>query len=178
MKKTITQKKVVITALYAVLFCIMLKISALFRYVLHMDSYIRTSTLIRDMTEIIRIFYLDYSIIDFLIASVCVFGVWCFVIYRRKARSKFRSGVEYGSARWGNQEDIKPFVDPVFKKNVILTQTESLMMSNRPKNPVYARNKNVLVIGGSGSGKTRFYVKPNLMQCHSSYCVTDPNGSL
>ncbi len=91
---------------------------------------------------------------------------------------KYRKGMEYGSARWGTAEDIKPFADPVFEQNVILTQTERLMMSNRPKNPAHARNKNVLVIGGSGSGKTRFFVKPNLLQCHSSYVVTDPKGSI
>ena len=91
---------------------------------------------------------------------------------------KYRKGMEYGSARWGTAQDIQPFVDPVFEQNVILTQTERLMMSNRPKNPAHARNKNVLVIGGSGSGKTRFFVKPNLLQCHSSYVVTDPKGSI
>ena len=91
---------------------------------------------------------------------------------------KYRKGMEYGSARWGTAQDIQPFVDPVFEQNVILTQTERLMMSNRPKNPAHARNKNVLVIGGSGSGKTRFWLKPNLMQCHSSYVVTDPKGSI
>ena len=91
---------------------------------------------------------------------------------------KYRKGMEYGSARWGTAQDIQPFIDPVFENNVILTQTERLMMSNRPKNPAHARNKNVLVIGGSGSGKTRFFVKPNLLQCHSSYVVTDPKGSI
>ena len=91
---------------------------------------------------------------------------------------KYRKGMEYGSARWGTAQDIQPFVDPVFENNVILTQSERLMMSNRPKNPAHARNKNVLVIGGSGSGKTRFFVKPNLLQCHSSYVVTDPKGSI
>lgn len=95
----------------------------------------------------------------------------------RNAR-KFRKNVEYGSARWGTAADIKPFVDPVFSKNVILTQTERLTMDNRPKNPKNARNKNVLIVGGSGSGKTRFFIKPNLMQCHSSYVVTDPKGSI
>jgi type IV secretion system protein VirD4 len=95
----------------------------------------------------------------------------------RNAR-KFRKNVEYGSARWGTTADIKPFVDPVFSKNVILTQTERLTMDNRPKNPKNARNKNVLIVGGSGSGKTRFWLKPNLMQCHSSYVVTDPKGSI
>ena len=91
---------------------------------------------------------------------------------------KYRKGMEYGSARWGTAQDIQPFVDPVFENNVILTQSERLMMSNRPKNSAHARNKNVLVIGGSGSGKTRFFVKPNLLQCHSSYVVTDPKGSI
>jgi len=95
----------------------------------------------------------------------------------RNAR-KFRKNVEYGSARWGTAADIKPFVDPVFSKNVILTQTERLTMDNRPKNPKNARNKNVLIVGGSGSGKTRFFIKPNLMQMHSSYVVTDPKGSI
>ena len=84
--------------------------------------------------------------------------------------------MEYGTARWGTVADIKPFIDPVFDNNVLLTQTERLMMSNRPKDPKNARNKNILVIGGSGSGKTRFFCKPNIMQLHSSYVITDPNG--
>jgi type IV secretion system protein VirD4 len=101
------------------------------------------------------------------------------VVYiKGKNAKKFRKNMEYGTARWGTREDIAPFVDPVFQNNVILTQTESLMMSNRPKDPRNARNKNVLVIGGSGSGKTRFFLKPNLMQLHSSYVVTDPKGSV
>lgn len=101
------------------------------------------------------------------------------VVYMRgKNAKKFRQGVEYGSARWGTAEDIKPYVDENPDNNVILTQTEKLTMSSRPKNPKYARNKNILVIGGSGSGKTRFFVKPNLMQLHSSYCVTDPKGTI
>ncbi len=90
---------------------------------------------------------------------------------------KYRKGMEYGSARWGNAEDIEPYIDPVFENNVLLTNSERLMMSSRPSHPKYARNKNVLVVGGSGSGKTRFYVKPNLMQMHSSYVVTDPKGA-
>ena len=100
------------------------------------------------------------------------------VYVKGRNAKKYRKGIEYGSARWGKAADIKPYVDPVFDNNVILTQTERLMMSNRPKNLKYARNKNVLVIGGSGSGKTRFFVKPNLMQLHSSYVVTDPKGTL
>lgn len=102
-----------------------------------------------------------------------------FIIYSKgKKAKKFREGAEYGSARWGTGKDIEPYVDEKFENNVILTQTESLTMNSRPKNPKYARNKNVLVVGGSGSGKTRFYVKPNLMQMHSSYVVTDPKGTI
>ena len=106
-----------------------------------------------------------------------------FIFIKESEKKKYRKGREYGSARWGTPEDIKPFIDPVFANNVILTQTERLTMSSRPKNPAYARNKNVLIIGGSGSGKTRFFVKPNLMQCGSdkdpcSFVVTDPKGSI
>lgn len=91
------------------------------------------------------------------------------VYFKAKNAKKFRQGREYGSARWGNEKDMEPYTDKVFENNVILTETERLMMSGRPKNPKYARNKNILVIGGSGSGKTRFFVKPNLMQMHSSW---------
>ena len=106
-----------------------------------------------------------------------------FIFIKDSEKKKYRKGREYGSARWGTPEDIKPFIDPVFANNVVLTQTERLTMSSRPKNPAYARNKNVLIIGGSGSGKTRFFVKPNLMQCVSdkypcSFVVTDPKGSI
>ncbi|HEO4465214.1 TPA: type IV secretory system conjugative DNA transfer family protein [Streptococcus agalactiae] len=102
-----------------------------------------------------------------------------FIVYTKgKNAKKFRQGKEYGSARWGTRKDIEPYVDEKFQNNILLTQTERLTMNGRPPNPKYARNKNVLVIGGSGSGKTRFYVKPNLMQMHSSYCVTDPKGTI
>ena len=102
-----------------------------------------------------------------------------FIVYSKgKNAKKFRQGKEYGSARWGTRKDIEPYMDEKFQNNILLTQTERLTMNGRPANPKYARNKNVLVIGGSGSGKTRFYVKPNLMQMHSSYCVTDPKGTL
>ena len=100
------------------------------------------------------------------------------VYIKGKNRKKFRQGEEYGSARWGRPEDIRPYMDDDFSNNVILTQTEGLTMNSRPKQPKYARNKNILVIGGSGSGKTRFFVKPNLMQMHSSYVVTDPKGTV
>ena len=116
--------------------------------------------------------------IDLLVGIAAAVIIRLVVYFKGKNAKKYRKNIEYGSARWGTREDIAPFVDPVFENNVILTQTESLMMSNRPKEPKNARNKNVLVIGGSGSGKTRFFLKPNLMQLHSSYVVTDPKGSV
>ena len=116
--------------------------------------------------------------IDLLVGIAAAVIIRLVVYFKGKNAKKYRKNIEYGSARWGTREDIAPFMDPVFENNVILTQTESLMMSNRPKEPKNARNKNVLVIGGSGSGKTRFFLKPNLMQMHSSYVVTDPKGSV
>ena len=115
---------------------------------------------------------------DLLIGVCCGAGLRLAVYLKGKNAKKYRHGMEYGSARWGTQKDIEPFEDPVFANNVILTRTERLMMGNRPKNPANARNKNVLVVGGSGSGKTRFWLKPNLLQCHSSYVVTDPKGDI
>ena len=116
--------------------------------------------------------------VDLLVGTAAAVIIRLVVYFKGKNAKKFRKNLEYGSARWGNREDIAPFVDPVFENNIILTQTERLMMSNRPKEPKNARNKNVLVVGGSGSGKTRFFVKPQLMQLHSSYVVTDPKGSV
>lgn len=115
---------------------------------------------------------------DLLIGVAGGIALRLVVYYKAKNAKKFRQSVEYGSARWGNAKDIEPYMDSVFENNVLLTQTERLMMSGRPKEPKYARNKNILVIGGSGSGKTRFFVKPNLMQMHSSYVVTDPKGTV
>ena len=116
--------------------------------------------------------------LDLAVGLCCGAGLRLAVYLHGKNAKKYRHNVEYGSARWGTHEDIAPYIDPVFQNNVILTQTERLTMSSRPKNPKYARNKNVLVIGGSGSGKTRFWLKPNLMQMHSSYVVTDPKGTI
>ena len=116
--------------------------------------------------------------LDLLVGLCCGAGLRLAVYLKGKNAKKYRHNVEYGSARWGTHEDIAPYMDPVFQNNVILTQTERLTMFSRPKNPKYARNKNVLVIGGSGSGKTRFWLKPNLMQMHSSYVVTDPKGTI
>ena len=115
---------------------------------------------------------------DLFIGLCCGAGMRLAVYLKGKNAKKYRHGMEYGSARWGTPKDIEPFMAPKFADNIILTKTERLMMSNRPPDPKNARNKNVLVVGGSGSGKTRFWLKPNLLQCHSSYVVTDPKGSI
>ena len=116
--------------------------------------------------------------LDLLVGLCCGAGLRLAVYLRSKNAKKYRHGMEYGSARWGTPKDIEPFMAPKFADNIILTKTERLMMSNRPPDPKNARNKNVLVVGGSGSGKTRFWLKPNLLQCHSSYVVTDPKGTI
>ena len=116
--------------------------------------------------------------LDLLVGLCCGAGLRLAVYLRGKNAKKYRHGMEYGSARWGTAKDIEPFMAPKFADNIILTKTERLMMSNRPPDPKNARNKNVLVVGGSGSGKTRFWLKPNLLQCHSSYVVTDPKGTI
>ena len=116
--------------------------------------------------------------LDLLVGLCCGAGLWLAVYLKGKNAKKYRHGMEYGSARWGTPKDIEPFMAPKFADNIILTKTERLMMSNRPPDPKNARNKNVLVVGGSGSGKTRFWLKPNLLQCHSSYVVTDPKGTI
>lgn len=113
---------------------------------------------------------------DLLVGIVCGAALRMVVYIRSKNAKKFRHGIEYGSARWGTRQDIQPFMAEKPEDNIILTKTEGLMMSNRPKDPKNARNKNVLVVGGSGSGKTRYFIKPNILQMHSSYCITDPNG--
>ena len=116
--------------------------------------------------------------LDLLVGLCCGAGMRLAVYLKGKSAKKYRHGMEYGSARWGTAKDIEPFMAPKFEDNIILTKTERLMMSNRPPDPKNARNKNVLVVGGSGSGKTRFWLKPNLLQCHSSYVVTDPKDSI
>jgi type IV secretion system protein VirD4 len=119
--------------------------------------------------------FAPFDLLIGLIGAAVIYGV---VYYKKKNSKKWRKDREYGSARWGNHKDIAPYVDPKPENNVILTATESLMLNGRPKNPKYARNKNVLIVGGSGSGKTRFWLKPNLMNLHSSYCITDPKGTI
>ena len=123
-------------------------------------------------------YFLSFKIRNILAGVILALIIKLVLIQKKKKAKKFREGKEYGSARWGNEKDIEPYIDKKFENNILLTQTERLTMNNRPQNPKYARNKNVLVIGGSGSGKTRFFVKPNLMQMHSSYVVTDPKGTL
>ena len=148
----------------------------------HVRSYIGGDIIDRIFKSI-----LELSTISFIpsihstdiLTGITIVAIIKFIVYTKgKNAKKFRHGREYGSARWGNRKDIKPYIDEKFQNNILLTQTERLTMNSRPVNPKYARNKNVLVIGGSGSGKTRFYVKPNLMQMHSSYCVTDPKGTI
>ncbi|MGO1580809.1 MAG: VirD4-like conjugal transfer protein, CD1115 family [Peptoniphilaceae bacterium] len=148
----------------------------------HINSYVGGDIIDRLMVGISDIGTLSYipslNPRDLLV-GVSVAALVKLIVYSKgKNKKKYRQGKEYGSARWGESKDIAPYIDPKFENNVLITNTERLTMNSRPKNPKYARNKNVLVIGGSGSGKTRFYVKPNLMQMHSSYVVTDPKGTL
>ena len=120
----------------------------------------------------------SFHLLDLCVGAAGAVLIRLAVYSKGKNAKKYRRGIEYGSARWGTPADIAPYIDPAFQNNIIFTQTERLTMSSRPKEPKYARNKSALVIGGSGSGKTRFYVKPNLLQCHSSYVVTDPKGTI
>ena len=148
----------------------------------HVRSYVGGDVIDKIFQGILELntmsFIPSIHLIDILV-GVGVAALIKFIVYTKgKNAKKFRQGREYGSARWGNKKDIEPYMDEKFQNNILLTQTERLTMNGRPANPKYARNKNVLVIGGSGSGKTRFYVKPNLMQMHSSYCVTDPKGTI
>ena len=134
--------------------------------------------LVKGVSELFKAPILSFHILDLLFGVLGALAVKGILYVRSKNAKKYRKGAEYGSARWGTAADIKPYMDKDFKNNILLTNTEGLTMNSRPKNPKYARNKNVLVIGGSGSGKTRFFVKPNLMQLHSSYVVTDPKGTV
>nr|WP_262347782.1 type IV secretory system conjugative DNA transfer family protein [Peptoniphilus harei] len=148
----------------------------------HINSYIGGDVLDRIMMAISEIGTISLlpplKLRDLTVGLGLSLTIKLILLQKKKNAKKFREGKEYGSARWGTAKDIEPYIDKDFKNNVILTQTEFLTMNSRPKNPKYARNKNVLVIGGSGSGKTRFFIKPNLMQMHSSYVVTDPKGTL
>lgn len=148
----------------------------------HVNAYVGGDIIDRIFTAILQIetmSFLPSLKANDLATGLVVAGIVKAIVFTKgKKTKKFREGEEYGSARWGTKKDIEPYIDDKFQNNVILTQTEYLTMNSRPKNPKYARNKNVMVVGGSGSGKTRFYVKPNLMQMHSSYVVTDPKGTI
>ena len=180
MKKVDLKKFLLLNFPYFIIFYLVDKTVWLFRHCVG-------DTLIDRVTVLFSNYGLAFSkplpslhIYDLLAGVAAALAVKGILYARKKNAKKYRQGVEYGSARWGTEKDIEPYIDPVFENNVILTQTERLMMSSRPKDPKYARNKNVLVIGGSGSGKTRFYVKPNLMQMseNTSYVVTDPKGTI
>ena len=165
---------------YVIIFYVVNKTVWLFRHCVGDSLLTRVSVLFENYTMAFSRPLPSFNLYDLGIGAGAAVLVWAIIYFRKKNAKKFRQGEEYGSARWGNEKDIAPYIDPVFENNVILTQTERLMMNSRPKDPKYARNKNVLIIGGSGSGKTRFYVKPNLMQMtpNVSYVVTDPKGTI
>lgn len=142
------------------------------------DFWSKVMALANDFGRCFRWPFPSFNLFDFLIGIAGGVGFKLLVVYRKKNAKKYRKGQEHGSARWGTEKDIAPFIDPDFYNNILLTQTERLQLNGRPSNPNYARNKNVLVVGGSGSGKTRFFVKPNLMQMNASFVVTDPKGTI
>ncbi len=172
------KKQLILHIPYFVIALFMTKVSQGYRYASGVTLSEKMLNIQQGFSLAFKSYFPSFNIND-LIFGIGVAILFRLIVYgKSKNAKKYRKNVEYGSARWGNAKDIEPFTDPEFEKNVILTQTESLMMSSRPKNPKNARNKNVLIIGGSGAGKTRFWLKPNLMQLHSSYVVTDPKGSI
>lgn len=172
-------KKIVLKGLpYALIFYVFNQVSELFRLIESESLINRFAQLLMQLGRIFETPLLSFKTNDLLVGILGSASIYLLIYIKGKNAKKYRKGTEYGSARWGTPKDIKPYIDPEFERNVLLTQSERLMMDSRPKNPKYARNKNVVVIGGSGSGKTRFFVKPNLMQMHSSYVVTDPKGTL
>ena len=172
------KKLIILNIPYVIVFYMVDKVAWLYR---HVNGDLAGMRLVNTFTNFKLAFQNplpSFHPTDILIGIAGALIMKAVVYYRGKNAKKFRQGVEYGSARWGTPVDIKPYVDEKDDNNIILTETERLTMSSRPKNPKYARNKNILVVGGSGSGKTRFFVKPNIMQLHSSYCITDPKGTL
>lgn len=180
MKKVDLKKFLLLNFPYFIIFYLVDKTVWLFRHCVGDSLIDRVTVLFNNYGLAFSKPLPSFHIYDLLAGVAAALAVKGILYARKKNAKKYRQGVEYGSARWGTEKDIEPYIDPVFENNVILTQTERLMMSSRPKDPKYARNKNVLVIGGSGSGKTRFYVKPNLMQMseNTSYVVTDPKGTI
>ena len=179
MKKPLNIKKFLLPNIpYVFIALFATKLGQAWRLAPGMDFSGKTLHLMEGFTAAFQSALPSFHPIDLCVGVAAALLIRLIVYVKGKNAKKFRKNLEYGSARWGRPEDIAPYVDPKFENNVILTQTERLMMSNRPKDPKTARNKNVLVVGGSGSGKTRFFIKPNLMQLHSSYVVTDPKGSI
>ena len=175
MKKTLDIKKLILLNMpYILLGLFATNFGEAWRMAQGADASEKFLSLVAVLPGALQSFWPSLHPLDLLVGLCCGVGLRLAVYLKSKNTKKYRHGLEYGSARWGTREDIAPYVDPVFQNNVILTKTESLTMNSRPKDPKTARNKNVLVIGGSGSGKTRFWLKPNLMQMHSSYVVTDP----
>lgn len=172
------KKKLIKVLPYILIGYVFNQLSELYRSIEAERLINRIVILVSDLNNLFETPMISFEGMDLLIGVTGGAAMYLIIYIKGKNARKYRKGVEYGSARWGNEKDIKPYVDPVFDKNIVLTKTEQLMMDSRPKNPKYARNKNVLVIGGSGSGKTRFFVKPNLMQMHSSYVITDPKGTV
>ena len=176
--KVDVKKLIILNIPYVIVFYMVDKVAWLYR---HVNGDLAGMRLVNTFTNFKLAFQNplpSFHPTDILIGIAGALIMKAVVYYRGKNAKKFRQGVEYGSARWGTPADIKPYVDEKDDNNIILTETERLTMSSRPKNPKYARNKNILVVGGSGSGQTRFFVKPNIMQLHSSYCITDPKGTL
>ena len=172
------RKAIIKSAPYLVIFYVVNQLSEVYRLI-EADSILeRASILLANLENMFDTPFISFNTADLLVGLIGSISIYLIIYIKGKNAKKYRKGVEYGSARWGHEKDIRPYIDPIFEKNVLLTQTERLMMDSRPRNPKVARNKNVLVVGGSGSGKTRFFVKPNLMQMHSSYVVTDPKGTL
>ena len=179
MKKQLNIKKLILLNMpYILLGLFATNFGEAWRMAQGADASEKFLSLVAVLPGALQSFWPSLHPLDLLVGLCCGAGLRLAVYLKSKNAKKYRHGLEYGSARWGTREDIAPYVDPVFQNNVILTKTESLTMNSRPKDPKTARNKNVLVIGGSGSGKTRFWLKPNLMQMHSSYVVTDPKGTI
>lgn len=171
---TADKKKIISNLPFLIFFWIFDKLS----YTVRLSEENILISVVKGVSELTKAPLLSFHFTDISVGIVGALAVKGILYLRSKNAKKFRKGIEYGSARWGTPEDIKPYIDEDFFSNILLTNTERLTMNSRPKNPKFARNKNVLVIGGSGSGKTRFFVKPNLMQMTTSYCVTDPKGTI
>lgn len=178
---TIDLKKVIMMNIpYMIVFYVVDKGAWLYRHCIGESVVERLGVMLINFSIAFQSYWPSIHIFDLVVGCIGALLIKGIVYVRGKNAKKFRQGEEYGSARWGNEKDIEPFIDPVFENNVLLTQTERLTMNSRPSQPKYARNKNVIVVGGSGSGKTRFYVKPNLMQMPKkvSYVLTDPKGTI